>query len=200
MKKDDLKKYVKFQKKWEGGLSRDKRDSASKNPNPLEYKGKTGWHTNQGITYSTWNKYHPDDDEGFFKMTDEQWFEIFKNGYWDNVKGDELPFSIAVYVTGIAWGSGPNKARRNLQMALNMIGHGLAVDGIIGPKTLNAVKASNERKLFDALVRIRRSFFYIITNPDNATDDKTRKRFSNNSKFLNGWLNRLEDYVKTFRP
>ena len=49
-----IEKYVKFTKKWEGGLSRDKNDSASSYPCPTPYKGKTGYHTNAGITYKTW--------------------------------------------------------------------------------------------------------------------------------------------------
>jgi len=200
MNKSDLGKFINFTKKWEGGLSRYKSDSASKNPNPLEYKGKKGWHTNMGITYAAWNKHFPDDDEGFFNMDADKWFKIFKEGYWDSVRGDELPFSIAVYVTGIAWGSGPNKARRNLQQALQGLGQKIEVDGVIGKNTLRAVSAVSEQKLFDALVEIRRRFFHYITNPSNAKDEATKEQYAKNAKFLNGWINRLEDYVATFRP
>jgi len=84
-----LEKYVAFTKKWEGGLSRDTSDSASSYPCPTKHDGKSGWHTNAGITYAAWVQYFgKDNDERFFLMAPEDWFKVFKKGYWDGVKGD----------------------------------------------------------------------------------------------------------------
>ena len=84
-----IEKYIKFVKKWEGGLSRDKNDSASSFPCPTPYNGKSGWHTNAGITYAAWVQFYGNDkDADFYRMPADMWFKIFKKGYWDKVKGD----------------------------------------------------------------------------------------------------------------
>lgn len=186
-----IEKYIKFIKKWEGGLSRDKSDSASSFPCPTPYQGKTGWHTNVGITYAAWVQFFgKDNDADFYLMPSDKWFKIFKKGYWDAVRGDSYTSkNIAVFVTGMAWGSGSKQAITSLQRAINNCGVKIEIDGAIGPLTIGAANAIEPTKLFDALVEERERFFRAITQPG-----------SKNAKFLKGWLNRLADYKKTFRP
>jgi lysozyme family protein len=186
----NLQTYINFIKRWEGGLSRDPNDSASKFPNPLPYKGKSGYHTNMGITYMVWDSVFPNKDAEFYTMTDEQWFKVFKKLYWDGVKGDSFEsFSVAVFVTGMAWGSGASRAGITLQQALKNLGKDVVIDGKIGLKTIAAANEVDECKLFDELTRLREQFFLAISK------DGTK-----NAKFRKGWLNRLADYKKTFRP
>lgn len=187
----NLETYIKFTKKWEGGLSRDTSDSASKYPCPKAYKGISGYHTNMGITYRVWESvFGKNNDARFFEMSNEDWFKVFKTLYWDSVKGDNYEcFSIAVMVTGMAWGSGAHRASITLQQAINNCGGNVAVDGKIGMKTVAAANAINDLKLFNELIRLRKQFFLAISEPG-----------SKNAKFRKGWLNRLVDYEKTFRP
>lgn len=184
-----IEKYVKFTKKWEGGLSKDKSDSASAFPCPTPYKGILGYHTNAGVTYKTWVSFFgKDNDQRFFTMNADDWFHIFKQGYWDSVRGDAFNSqNIAVIVTGMAWGSGARQAVKSLQVAINHCGFKCDVDGLIGKNTINAANSIEPQKLFDAIINERRRFFYEIGVGKNA-------------KFLTGWLNRLEDYQYTFRP
>jgi len=184
-----IEKYVKFTKKWEGGLSRDKNDSASSYPCPTPFNGKTGYHTNVGITYKAWVSFFgTDNDARFFAMNSEDWFKIFKKGYWDGVRGDAYNSqNIAIFVTGMAWGSGVRQASKSLQVAINHCGKQCDVDGIIGVKTILLANSIEPKKLFDALTNERERFFYAIGVGKNA-------------KFLTGWLNRLNDYRFTFRP
>jgi lysozyme family protein len=49
----DASKIIPHILQWEGGLSRNPADTASKNPAPCSYNGKTGYHTNKGVTYTT---------------------------------------------------------------------------------------------------------------------------------------------------
>ena len=184
-----IEKYVKFTKKWEGGLSRDKNDSASSYPCPTPYKAKTGYHTNAGITYKTWASFFgTDNDARFYTMNAEDWFKIFKKGYWDGVRGDAYNSqNIAIFVTGMAWGSGTRQAVKSLQVAINHCGKHCDVDGLIGVKTIGLANSIEPRVLFDALTNERERFFYAIGVGKNA-------------KFLTGWLNRLNDYRFTFRP
>lgn len=186
---DIIEKYIKFVKKWEGGLSRDKNDSASSFPCPTPYNGKTGWHTNAGITYAAWVKFYGNTkDADFYRMPSDMWFNIFKKGYWDKVRGDSyMSKNIAIFVTGMAWGSGSKQAGISLQRAINLCGIKIEIDGVIGALTIGAANAIEPRVLFDALANERERFFYAIGTGKNA-------------KFLKGWLNRLADYRATFRP
>jgi len=184
-----IEKYVVFTKKWEGGLSKDKSDSASSYPCPTPYKGKTGYHTNAGITYKAWVSFFgTDNDSRFYLMNAEDWFKIFKKGYWDAVKGDlYMSQNIAIFVTGMAWGSGAKQAIKSLQTAINHCGVKCEVDGVIGSQTINAANSIEPRVLFDTLTNERERFFYAIGVGKNA-------------KFINGWINRLNAYRSTFRP
>jgi len=188
-----LDKYVDFTKKWEGGLSKDKADRASKFPCPTPYKGLTGYHTNMGITYAVWKEFYgKDKDQRFFNMSDEDWFNIFKTSYWNGVRADEYKSqNVAIFITGMAWGSGKSTAVKLLQQAL--INCGVlpknGKDGVLGNKTIAAANSLEPRVLFDALTAERERFFRYIGRPGTK-----------NAKFLKGWLNRLEDYKKTFRP
>lgn len=186
-----IEKYVKFVHKWEGGLSRDKADSASKFPCPTPHKGLTGWHTNIGITYAVWKQmYGKNNDDRFYAMDADDWWNVFKTLYWNGVRGDEFKSqNVAIFVTGMAWGSGKVQAVKSLQQAIINCGIPVAKDGILGNKTISAANGLDARVLFDALVAERKRFFEYIGRPGTK-----------NSKFLRGWLNRLADYVKTFRP
>ena len=187
----NINDYIDFTKRWEGKLSRDTSDSASKNPCPTPFNGKSGWHTNIGITYAVWkSKFGTTNDARFFEMNNEDWFKVFKGLYWDKVKGDDYDsFSVAVVVTGMAWGSGSSRAGITLQQALNNLNKPVAIDGKIGLKTIAAANSCDERQLFDELMRLRIAFFKSIGAVGKP-----------NNKFLKGWLNRANDYIKTFRP
>lgn len=188
---DLIEKYVEFTKRWEGGLSRDKSDSASKFPCPTPYNGVSGWHTNAGVTYAVWHHmYGKNNDSRFFEMDHEDWWNVFKTLYWNGVRGDEFKSqNVAIFVTGMAWGSGKSRAVKSLQQAIINCGVAIANDGILGNRTLAAANSLDARVLFDALVAERKRFFEYIGRPGTK-----------NNKFLRGWLRRLNDYVKTFRP
>lgn len=116
-----IEKLVPFIKKWEGGLSRDPNDTAGKNPAPWSYNGQTGWHTNKGITYSTFagnakKLGYEASKENFFNMADELWLKILKGAYVNAFPVDKiahLPRIQAVIITW-AWGSGQAGAERFL--------------------------------------------------------------------------------------
>ena len=68
---------------------------------------------------------------------------IYKRGYWDVIKADSLPDPLDLILFDMAVNHGPGTAVKLLQQSLNSIlkvGSSLAVDGIMGPKTIAAVK------------------------------------------------------------
>lgn len=189
--KSEIKKYIEFIKRWEGGLSRDTSDSAASYPCPVAYNGKNGYHTNVGITWKVFSSFYgPASANRFFKMDAEDWFNVFKTLYWNTVRADEFNhISIGIFVTGMAWGSGKKQAIKSLQQAIINCGVSVVKDGILGNKTMTAANSIDPQKLFDALTNERERFFKAIAKPG-----------SKNAKFLKGWLRRLEDYRSTFRP
>jgi lysozyme family protein len=196
------KKLAHFFIVWEGGLSKDPNDSASKSPCPTIFKG-AHWHTNKGVTYATWKGvFGVDEDQRFLEMNEEDWTTIMKHRYWDAVKGDQLPYQCAADVlTSWAWGSGAGEAGTQLQRMLNRSFNAqLTLDGRIGPKTIEAVAKVEPVDFFKKACEARESFFRYISDEKNGKTTKQKLAFKKNSKFLKGWLNRLNSFQKTFHP
>lgn len=185
-----IDKYIKFIKKWEGGLSGDINDSASAHMCPTPLKGKH-YHTNMGVTYAVFKaEFGPGNDHRFLDMNSQDWFRIFKKGYWDTMRADEFDSEeVAVFVTGMCWGSGKRQATKSLQQAIINSGVTVVKDGLLGSKTIAAANSINSCKLFTELTKERERFFKAIAKPG-----------SKNAKFLKGWLRRLQDYKDTFSP
>ena len=155
---------VPFIKKWEGGYVNDPDDS--------------GGCTMAGITIGTYRKYYGSKktctDLRF--ITPKEWLHIFKKGYWDKMKADQIENqSVAQLCVDMCWGSGPITSIKKIQSAL-----GLKADGIVGPITLGALNSDPER------------VFYILWNMRKSWLEKIALK-GNNKKFLRGWLNRLND-------
>lgn len=162
----DYKKLIPIILKWEGG-----------------YAGNIDGQicTNKGVTLATYRSYFGKDKtcKDLKNITDEQWETIFKIGFWNRWKADNIDNqSIAnllvdwCYTSGI-WG---------IKYAQAVLG--VSIDGKVGPITLNAINNHpNPKKLFEDLWNRRKKHFESI-----ASKDKTKQ------KFLKGWLNRLADF------
>ena len=107
---------------------------------------------------------------------------IYKNGYWNAVKADDLPYPLDLIVFDMAVNHGANSAIKILQKTLNsMLDFNLAVDGIIGPKTMAAVnKVTNADHLrcFCAYVLLNRTELYTSIIQSNKTQER----------FFKGWI------------
>lgn len=92
----------------------------------------------RGTKYGIAASSHPDLNIPGLTLQDAQ--AIYKREYWDAVRGDELPPTLALLVFDAAVNCGPGRARKWLQAAV-----GVTQDGIIGPATLAAVQAHQGR-------------------------------------------------------
>jgi lysozyme family protein len=63
--------------------------------------------------------------------------DIYRRDYWDKIAGDALPPPLALLMFDAAVNNGVERAIRWLQTAA-----GVAVDGVIGPGTLAAIKSA----------------------------------------------------------
>ena len=150
--------------RWEGGFVDD----------PLDRGGAT----NKGITIGTFRNFYGKDAtvEQLKHITDEQWLHIFKSGYWDKWKADDIENqSIADIVVDWAWASGTVTSIKQVQKIL-----GVAVDGIVGNDTLTAINIAGQRILF-AKIHSRRIEFV----------ENIVKRDPSQARFLKGWKNRI---------
>lgn len=186
-------KLIPFVKKWEGGLSRDPDDNASSDPAPWTYKGKSGYHTNMGVTYSTFKSMagkvgYEVTAQNFFNMSNAIWYGILKHGYMKSYpleKLNHLPRIQAVIITW-AWGSGTGGSERhlaNFQREHFGIKDSDITKAEIVKNFTERVNPLNEKAIFNLLCNERESFF---------------KRHEDYWKYGKGWLNRLNDFRATF--
>lgn len=114
-----------------------------------------GGETNMGVTKRTWEEWIGKRVEpGSLKsLTVADVAPLYKEKYWDRVRGDELPDGVDYAVFDFAVNSGVGRATRVLQQAI-----GVTPDGIIGPKTLAAVNAMPPRDLVDEICDKRLAF------------------------------------------
>lgn len=75
---------------------------------------------------------------------------IYRDQYWNAVKGPELPAGVDYCIFDFAVNSGPKRAAKFLQRAV-----GVADDGKIGPMTLAAVNARQAKEIIEEVCEAR---------------------------------------------
>lgn len=166
--RENFDKSLKFVLESEGGYSHDPVDP--------------GGETNYGIA----KRSHPDED--IKGMTVERAGEIYRQDYWNAVRGDELPPGVDYLCFDSAVNHGPKNAGIFLQRAANRQGINLTVDGSIGPMTIWAVNEREPQWLIADILRERDIFYKKIIARDPSQ-----------SKFERGWMNRLAAVGKNVR-
>lgn len=97
-----------------------------------------GGMTNLGVTKRVWEEWvkRPVDEAEMRSLTPEMVAPLYKQRYWDRVRGDDLPAGVDYCVFDCGINSGPGRAVKFLQQVV-----GADDDGVIGPGTLKAVAA-----------------------------------------------------------
>lgn len=145
--------------KYEGGFSN----------HPLD----TGGMTMLGVTQRVWEEWvgHPVDEKEMRSLTPEKVAPMYKQKYWDKIRGDDLPSGVDLAVFDCCVNSGPGRAAKLLQRVL-----GLTEDGAIGPNTLSKALSIDSSKLIADYNAARLAFLQSL--PTWAT-------------FGKGWGNRV---------
>ncbi len=145
---------------WEGGYVDHPRDP--------------GGATNMGITHKTLENHRrrPVTKAEVRNLTKEEAGQIYRKSYWNAVRGDDLPPGLDLVAFDAGVNSGPRRGIRWLQKGL-----GVAVDGVIGPKTLRAAKNA------DAVAAIKRAC---------AARMGFLKRLGTWGTFGRGWTRRVD--------
>ena len=165
----EVSKIVPFIRKWEGGFVNDPQD--------------LGGATNMGVTISTYEAYckkkgYPRPTvERLKNMKESDMTDILKTMFWDRFRADEiLSQSVANICVDWLWMSGVTAIKRVQRVV------GVKRDGVVGPITLAAINSISALPLFGMIKSERKRHI----------EELCRKR-SENKRFRNGWLNRLND-------
>ena len=121
-------------------------------------------------------------------LTLDQATAIYRDGEWAHCSCDQLPEGIDTAVFDCAVNNGVPVAGILLQRALLGCGFPLVVDGAIGPatvRTVTAACASRRQALIADYLQLRRNRYAEIVLHRPA-----------DSKFLKGWLTRVDDLEK----
>lgn len=138
----------------EGGLVR--------NPND------PGGITKYGISVAAYPHLGPD---GISALTRDEAAQIYREDYWEAIKGDDMPPAVSVAVFDAAVNSGVHRSSIWLQSALNV-----TRDGKIGPTTIRASRSKPAVDTLSEILTLRMRFY---------TSLETWKHFGN------GWTRRI---------
>lgn len=152
----------------EGGYSTDRRDPGNWTG------GKVGVGVLKGTKYGIAANTYPNLD--IKNLAIAQAKEIYKKDWWDKLGGNGLHSAITFQLWDFAINAGKKRAVMELQQAV-----GVTADGVIGPKTMEAVNAHDLNDVILTLTAERLRFYTSL---------------STWSTYGKGWTNRVADNLK----
>jgi lysozyme family protein len=137
-----------------------------------------GGETNLGVTKRVYQEHGGTKDMKDLLVEDVA--PIYKKGYWDRMKGDDLPGGLDLCVFDFGVNAGPNRAAKFLQKMI-----GTTVDGGIGPNTLAKVeeyiRENGEHESVEKYQSMRQKYY---------------EQLSTFATFGKGWTRRVEETTK----
>ena len=114
-----------------------------------------GGRTNLGVTQAAWQSFvNRDVTESEMRLlTPDLVKPFYKAMYWDKIKGDQLPAGVDYATFDFAVNSGIGRAAKMLQQVA-----GVTVDGVLGPKSIEAITFCSREKTVDVLCDMRLDF------------------------------------------
>lgn len=163
----DYKTLRPFILSWEGGFVNDPDDLGGATNKGVTLNAFKAWRKSQGMATPT--------VQDLKNITDAEWDGVFKASYWDRWRADGIrDQSLANILVDWLWCSGSYGVRIPQSVL------GVAVDGVVGAKTLAALNAQPPSVFFERLKREREDFIGRICRSRPA-----------NRKYRKGWLNRI---------
>jgi len=159
-----------------------------------------GGATKYGVTIGTMRRLGMDldrdgdiDAEDVKRLTRAQARQIFVDHYFHRPRIGELPEPLQASVFDMYVNAGAN-AVKILQRLLNDMGQRIAVDGGIGPQTLEACDiafGAAPGHLADAYGIARRNYYYALADRRPASRKFARTRAGGKG----GWIKRAEEFI-----
>jgi lysozyme family protein len=134
-----------------------------------------GGMTNLGVTKRAWEEYvdHDVTESEMRALTPEIVKPFYKTKYWDKIRGDELPSGVDYAAYDLAVNSGTGRAAKYLQQIA-----GVPADGVIGPKSMEAILSCSPEETVEVLCDMRLDFLKKLPTWDT---------------FGKGWGRRVEE-------
>lgn len=170
--KDNFDKCLEFVLDIEGGFSDNPKD-----PGGPTFNGITQRTFNAAVAQNKWPPRALSSATGLSDTWKSQRDQIYRDQYWDSIKGDDLPAGVDLVLFDGSVNSGASQSVKFLQKAL-----GVTTDGQIGQMTLAALSAILYPRLIEKICEARRDFL------------RANKNFST---FGKGWMARVDHLQST---
>jgi lysozyme family protein len=160
---------IKHVLKWEGGL--------------VDHPADPGGLTNRGITWGVFKGYAhtvlgiDPTRENLVNLTETQASEIYRQVFWRNIKGDQINDQ---NIANALLDGHVNMGRNGIKLMQRECG--AEADGIVGPKTIDAINKAAPLVLFQGYIDARKIYY-----------QKLADRKPQMGVFLTGWINRIDD-------
>ena len=119
-----------------------------------DHKSDPGGATMKGVTLAVFRKYRPGATKADLRaISDADVQRIYSVGYWNPVRGDDLPAGVDLATFDFGVNSGVSRASRYLQAVV-----GAKQDGVIGPATVAAVNSRRAADVVRGICARRLSF------------------------------------------
>jgi lysozyme family protein len=134
-----------------------------------------GGATNLGCTKKVWEEFvgREVDEAEMRALIPDVVKPLYKKNYWDKIKGDQLPSGVDYAAYDLAVNSGTGRAAKYLQQIA-----GVHADGVIGPKSMEAILVCDPEQTVDAICDMRLDFL---------------QRLPTWNTFGKGWGRRVEE-------
>lgn len=144
----------------------------------VDHPDDPGGETNLGVTKAVYEEHGGTKDMKDLEVEDVE--PIYKESYWDRVKGDELPAGLDLCVFDFGVNAGTGRAAGYLQALV-----GSEQDGAIGPNTLKAVNEYVEKTGIERTI-------------EKYQNDRQRyyEKLDTFKTFGRGWSKRVKDTTK----
>ena len=155
----------------------------------LAHEGGYVWHaedpggeTNFGVTRAVYEQYVGRQvmDGEMEGLTHDDVYPIYKENYWDRVRGDDLPSGVDWAVFDFCVNSGVSRSAKALQRIV-----GVEQDGGIGPMTLQAVAEVEPAEIIEQMHHMRDSFYRSLSTFDTFGRGWTRRNDETKEQALN---------------
>ena len=137
-----------------------------------------GGETNLGVTKKVYQEHGGTKDMKDLLVEDVA--PIYKKGYWDKMKCDDIPSGLDLCLFDFGVNAGPGRAAKFLQQMI-----GTTVDGGIGPNTLAKLEEY-----------IRENGEHEAVNKYQEMRQKYYENLSNFATFGRGWTRRVQETTK----
>ena len=176
--------------------------------------------TNHGISAKAFESYYgfPPSQEDMESLSQAEATPIYAQDFWNPIKGDEIRSQEVADIVFDAKVNQTYAAVKLLQTVLNNAGRTLLVDGWFGNKTLKATNTVDPAIVHNGMLEAR-ELYYRYRAGDLNPSDPWYQLFSGpkpngwrigirrdetghpiDSKFLTGWLNRLNHFPEMEEP